>query len=98
MKKFVSDLLAHDLRAKGPSPVRLKEDGLRFETKVLTLKARRGVDVPTVLSQFISTLLTVNGLPHARALWGMPSPYGYDRMWWLTVQAGVGERRRADAM
>ena len=40
MKKFVSDLLAHDLRAKGPSPARLKEDGLRFETKVLTLKAR----------------------------------------------------------
>ena len=64
MKKFVSDLLAHDLRAKGPSPARLKEDGLRFETKVLTLKARGGVDVPTVLSQFISTLLTVNRLPH----------------------------------
>ena len=65
MKKFVSDLLAHDLGAKGPSPARLKEDGLLFETKVLTLKARGCVDVPTVLSQFISTLLTVNRLPHA---------------------------------
>ena len=55
------------------------------------------VDVPIVLSQFFSTLLTVSRLPHAKALWRMPSLHGYDCMWWITVQAGIGERKRADA-
>ena len=89
--------LAHDLRVKRRSSVRLKEDGLRFKSKLLILKARGDVDVPIVLSQFFSTLLTVSLLPHARAFLENSLTLCYYRMLWLTVLAGIGERRRADA-